>query len=380
MSETKDTKPIVLTAGGTGGHMFPALSLAEVLIAAGRRVLLFTDARGARYAERVPGLEAVRIAAASPSRGGILGKIGFAFTLLRGGWQAGRLLGRHRAAAVVGFGGYASFPAGFMAARQGRALILHEQNAYLGLANRKLARQANAIATSFPKVAGIPATDARIEMTGNPVRTEIAAIGRDKYAAPESGGQMTLFVTGGSQGARIFSEVLPDALARLEPAERARLVIVQQCRPEDIDAVRAAYDRMGIAATLESFFGDMPERIAAAHLMICRAGASTVAETLAAGRPAIYVPYPYAADDHQRFNAEQVEAVGAGWCVPQPEFTGESVAARLSALLADPAPLTAMAKAARGMAIPDAATRLATLTLETIGLVAGRRGQEGART
>ncbi len=352
---------IVLAAGGTGGHMFPALALGEELIARGRCVLLFTDDRGQAYAPRVKGIAAHVIPSASPSRGGHWGKASSVVTLARGAWAAQRRLREVGARVVVGFGGYASFPTGFMAARSRRPLLLHEQNAYLGLANRKLARMARAIAVAYPKVAGIPSTNAAIIEVGNPVRPAIIALRERPYVAPAASEPFRVLVTGGSQGARVFSDVLPASFEKLDAALRARLEISQQCRPEDIDSGAAAYEKFGIRATLRSFFDDIPERIANAHLLICRSGASTVAEVTAAGRPAIFIPYPHAADDHQRYNAEQIEAAGAGWVLRQSDFTGEAFATRLVEHAPRPHELARAADAARAIGRPDAARALADL-------------------
>jgi UDP-N-acetylglucosamine--N-acetylmuramyl-(pentapeptide) pyrophosphoryl-undecaprenol N-acetylglucosamine transferase len=354
-------RPVALTAGGTGGHMFPAVALGAELIERGYRVLLLTDTRGAEYGSRVQGIESHVIPAASPSRGGLAGKLGFLFTMARGAWAARGLLRRQRVILVVGFGGYASFAAAFMAGRGGIPVILHEQNAYLGLANRKLAPHAAILALSFTSVAGIPATRAEQAQTGNPVRPDIIALADAPYEAPTADAPINLFVIGGSQGARVFSEVIPEAFARLDEAERARFAVTQQCRPEDLDEVRGAYDRLGVAAELASFFDDVPRRLAHAHAVICRAGASTCAEVTVAGRPAIFVPYPFAADDHQTHNARALEQAGVGWLMPQPEFTAETLADRLRGFLTDPAALIDAAAAARRAAHPDAATRLADL-------------------
>jgi len=354
-------RPAVLTAGGTGGHMFPALALAEELARRGRRVVVFTDARGQNYAEKIAGIESIVVPSASPSRGGPLGRIGFLATLARGAWAASRLLRKLRAEIVVGFGGYASFPAGFMAARHRLPLILHEQNGYLGLANRKLARKAAAIGIAFPKVVGIPQTGAEIAQVGNPVRPAFLDIREQPYTAPANGAPFRLMVMGGSQGARVFSEVIPEALGKLDRELRSRLDVAQQCRPEDLAAVQAAYATIGVKATLKSFFDDVPARLGAAQLLIVRAGASTVAEITVAGRPAIYVPYPHAADDHQRYNAEAVAAAGAGWAIAQPQFTADALAARLVELAHRPQELGRAAAAARAFGRPDAANALADL-------------------
>ncbi len=354
-------RPAVLTAGGTGGHMFPALALAEELARRGRRVVVFTDDRGKTYAEKIAGIESIVVPSASPSRGGPLGRIGFLATLARGAWAASRLLRKLRAGIVVGFGGYASFPAGFMAGRYRLPLILHEQNGYLGLANRKLARKAAAIGIAFPKVVGIPETGAEIAQVGNPVRPAFLDIREQPYAPSANGEPFRLMVMGGSQGARVFSEVMPEALGKLDPMLRARLDVAQQCRPEDLASVQAAYEKISVKATLKSFFDDVPARLGGAHLLLVRAGASTVAEITVAGRPAIYVPYPHAADDHQRYNAEAVAAAGAGWAIAQPQLTADALAARLVELAHRPQELAQAAAAARAFGRPDAARALADL-------------------
>jgi UDP-N-acetylglucosamine--N-acetylmuramyl-(pentapeptide) pyrophosphoryl-undecaprenol N-acetylglucosamine transferase len=354
-------RPAVLAAGGTGGHMFPALALGEELSRRGQRVVVFTDERGRHYAEKIAGIEAIIVPSASPARGGPLGHIGFVATLARGAWAASRLLRRLRAEIVVGFGGYASFPTGFMAGRYRLPLILHEQNGYLGLANRKLARTAQAIALAFPKVVGIPPTAAEIAQVGNPVRPAFLEIREQPYAPANANEPFRLMVMGGSQGARVFSEVIPEAVAKLDAALRARLDIAQQCRPEDLASVQAAYAKLGVKAALKRFFDDVPARLGAAHLVICRAGASSVAEITVAGRPAVFVPYPHAADDHQRYNAEAVAAAGAGWAMPQPEFTADALAARLVELAHRPQDLARAAAAARAFAKAAAASALADL-------------------
>ncbi len=361
-------RAIILTAGGTGGHMFPAVALGEALLKRGHRVVFATDARGVEYVKRLEGAEAVIVPAASPSRGGPLGKLTFMFTLARGAWAGARLLRRVGARGVVGFGGYASFPTCFMACRQGRSVVLHEQNAWLGLANRKLALQVAAIATSFHKVHAIP-DGVRTEETGNPVRPDFIGLHPRAYDPPAANGEMRLLVLGGSQGARIFSDVIPEAFALLDENERRRLQLTQQCRPEDLERARTAYADLGVEAELNDFFDDVPARVGSAHLMICRSGAGTVSEAMVAGLPTIMVPYPFAADNHQLYNAEEVAEAGAGWVMAQDDFTAESLATRLKALLANPAQLATASQAATARAIPDAADRLADLVEDTMGAI-----------
>ena len=358
------SRPIVLTAGGTGGHMFPAVALGEALLKRGHRVVFATDARGVEYVKRLEGAEAVIVPAASPSRGGPLGKLTFMFTLARGAWAGTRLRRRGGARGVVGFGGYASFPTCFMACRQGLPVVLHEQNAWLGLANRKLAGRVAAIATSFHNVREIPA-GVRTEETGNPVRPDFMELHGRAYDAPDS--ELRILVLGGSQGARVFTDVIPEAMGLLDESDRGRIRLTQQCRPEDLARARAAYAEISVAAELNDFFDDVPTRAGAAHLMICRSGAGTVSEALVAGLPSIMVPYPFAADNHQFYNAEEVAEAGAGWVMAQDDFTAEALAARLKELIADPAQLSAANKAATARAIPDAADRLAALVEDIMG-------------
>ncbi|HYG87627.1 MAG TPA: undecaprenyldiphospho-muramoylpentapeptide beta-N-acetylglucosaminyltransferase [Azospirillum sp.] len=368
------SKPIILAAGGTGGHIFPAEALARELLKRGCSVTLVTDRRGHAFGDSLPEVPVHRIRAASPS-GGVLGKLKGAVQLGLGILDARALLRRLGPAAVVGFGGYPSVPTVYAAGRAGVPALLHEQNAVLGRANRLLVGSARRLAVAYPSIAGVRDADAaKIVQTGNPVRPAVAAKRNALYQAPPADGPVHILVMGGSQGARVFSEVIPAALARLPEALRSRIHLSQQCRPEDIEGVRAASAGLGLGAVeLESFFRDVPERLAASHLAITRAGASTVAELTCIGRPAILVPYPFATDDHQTANAKAVAAAGAAWHVPQPEFTAETLAARLTALLADSHDLTRAAQASAAWGTDDAASRLADAVLD----LAGRKGANG---
>jgi UDP-N-acetylglucosamine--N-acetylmuramyl-(pentapeptide) pyrophosphoryl-undecaprenol N-acetylglucosamine transferase len=354
---------IVLTAGGTGGHVFPAEALARALAARGYRLSLITDRRGTNYQGALAEIETHRLPVTTLA-GSIAQRLRGGFDLALSTMRARSLLRRLRPAAVVGFGGYPSLPAMFAAAQLGIPTALHEQNAVLGRANRLLARRVSAIATSFPQVTFVPETvRPRITLTGNPVRPAVIGLRRDGYDAIGTDNRLHVLVTGGSQGARVFSEVVPAAVAALPAERRARLAIVQQCRPEDIESARGAYRAASVAAELATFFEDLPTRLAQAALVICRAGASTVAELTVIGRPAILVPYPYAMDDHQRANAAALTAAGAGWLIPNAEFTAAALTARLTNLLADPAPLGMAAAAARALGRPDAAERLADVVV-----------------
>jgi UDP-N-acetylglucosamine--N-acetylmuramyl-(pentapeptide) pyrophosphoryl-undecaprenol N-acetylglucosamine transferase len=354
---------IVLAAGGTGGHMFPAEALARALLDRGAKVALVTDSRGQAFS--LPDVQTYRIRA-SRLRRDMLDRLRAVVEMGIGGLEARRRLRDLRPAAVVGFGGYPSLPTVLAASLAKIPIVLHEQNALLGRANRRLAARARVIATSFESVARLP-PGARTVLTGNPVRPGIIAVRERPYRAPDPGARLSILVIGGSQGARIFSEVVPAAVALLPQAARARLSIVQQCRPEDIDAVRAAFGEIGVEAELSSFFADMPERLAAAQLVISRSGASSVAELGVAGRPAILAPYPFATDDHQTANAEAFARNGAASIIAQRAFTPILLAERLSAALADPQALAHAASQAHRNGRPDAAQRLADLTLAQIG-------------
>jgi UDP-N-acetylglucosamine--N-acetylmuramyl-(pentapeptide) pyrophosphoryl-undecaprenol N-acetylglucosamine transferase len=355
---------VVLAAGGTGGHLFPAEALAGELLARGLRAALITDRRGRGFGERLPGVPVHRISAGAMAGTGMLGRAEGALRLALGLFQARGLIARLAPSVAVGFGGYPSVPTMLAAARAGLPTLLHEQNAVLGRANRLLARRATMVAGAFPGLALPGATP--LVVTGNPVRPAIAAVGMEPYRAPGCEAPLHLLVLGGSQGARVFSRVVPEALALLPPGLRARLVLAQQCRPEDLDQVRAAYERLGIAARLASFFEDIPALLAEAHLVVARAGASTVAELAAAGRPAILVPYPFAADDHQTANAESAGKAGGAWPVAERSLTAAALAERLAALAAEPAVLAAAAEAAGRTARRDAAERLADLVLDLL--------------
>ena len=365
---------IVLAAGGTGGHMFPARALARELLSRGYAPVLVTDKRaggfGPDLADQVP---TYHIAASGYAGGDALSKTGSLLSLGLGYLKARRVLGRVKPAAVVGFGGYAALPTCFAAAHKKMRLVLHEQNAVIGRANRVLAPRARAIATSFPTVLGMREGDRdKVRMTGNPVRSTFVAIGKRPYAVADTEGPLRILITGGSQGARVFNELIPKAVAQLPDEQRRRLVISQQVRGTDFDAVHALYANSGAEVELRSFFDDLPDRLQWVHLVIARAGASTVTELAAAGRPAILVPYPFAADDHQAANARAFAEAGAGWMMTQDALTPERLAEALGDLLADPVKLTNAADAARRASRPESAARLAELVLgETDGASGG---------
>jgi UDP-N-acetylglucosamine--N-acetylmuramyl-(pentapeptide) pyrophosphoryl-undecaprenol N-acetylglucosamine transferase len=353
--------PIVIAAGGTGGHFFPAEALATELIARGRRVALMTDARsGGLQSPVFAGLEQFVISGAGIAGRGAL-RAGKAVLALAGGVvQARGILVRCHAATVVGFGGYPCV-APVLATRLMRhrpTVILHEQNAVLGRANRFLSRHADLLALSFAATERVPES-AATAVTGNPVRPAIASLASLRYAPPTD--ELRVLVLGGSLGARVFSDIVPPALAALPDALRARLSVVQQCRAEDLDRVRAAYASTGIDAELAAFFPDVAARLAAAHFVIARAGASTVVELAIAGRPAILVPLPGAIDDHQSANARALAEAGGALVIAQRDFSPDALRKRLVAMLGAPDALAGTAGAARGVARTDATARLADL-------------------
>ncbi len=346
-------RPIVLAAGGTGGHMVPASVLADELARRGRRVVLFSDDRGLRLPGLFAGVEKHRLASGSPSRGGVAGLPGTVLGIARGVLGARALLRRLKASIVVGFGGYPSLPALLAALAIGLPTAIHEQNAVLGRVNRLLAPRVDRIATSYPKV-GRLALSPKVRLTGNPVRPDIAAI---PAATP---GPSDILVLGGSQGASILSAVVPAAIVAFgQPVH-----VTQQCREADLAAVRAIYAQANIAADLAPYFHDVPERLSRANLVIARAGASTIAELTASGRPSILVPLPSAMDDHQTANARALADLGGAVLIPQGSFTVARLMAELHALTPDRA--MAMASAARAAGRPNAAAALADLILETI--------------
>lgn len=351
---------IVLAAGGTGGHMFPAQALARELLSRGLGVALVTDRRGGGFGPELPEIETHRISAGGMAGRGPLGKAANLMRLGLGFLQARGCIKAYRGDCVVGFGGYPSVPTVMAGSQLGLRIVLHEQNAVLGRANRLLAGRADTLAVSFAKVDGIPASSAaKVRVTGNPVRPAIAALGRRPYALPDETDEIRLLVTGGSQGASVFNEVVPDALCRLPQALRDRIHISQQVRGPELDRIGEAYKAGGIRHDLRAYFDDMADRLGAAHLVICRAGASTVTELASAGRPGMMVPYPTATDDHQSANARRLVEVGGGWLIPQSALSAPYLAERLSSLLSNPALLAKASRCARAGAHDDAAQALA---------------------
>ena len=355
-------KTIALSSGGTGGHMFPLTAAAKALVARGASVHIITDARGLAYTRTIDGVICHTILAGGIAGRGGAARIGATVRLALGLVQSAVLILRLRPVILVGFGGYAAIPATLVARFLRLKLVLHEQNAVLGRANRWLAPHARNVATAFAGLTGPgqPAAS-RLVWTGNPVRPEVAERSDHLYAAPTDEGPVRLLILGGSQGARILSDLVPQALKHLPDDIRARLHIAQQCRLEDLERVTKAYADMPVPPVLKSFFDDVPERLSKAHLVIARSGASTCAEVTTMGRPAILIPYPHAIDDHQRGNAQQLDEAGAGWMMPQEHLTADILAQRIEDLIRLPASLTGAAECARAVGKPDASERLADL-------------------
>ncbi len=355
---------VVLAAGGTGGHVFPAEALAKELAQRGCRLAMITDQRGGTLRGAPENLIVHRVMASGMAGKSFAARLRSAPELAFGTLQARRILKRLMPDVVVGFGGYASVPSMLAAGLAGMRTVIHEQNAVIGRANRLLAPRAALIATSFATCHGLtPDMVERCIHTGMPVRPEFLAARQTPYRLFGEQGSVDLMVLGGSQGARVLSDIVPAAIGLLPLAWRRRLRLVQQCRPEDLDAVRATYAAMGVEADLAAFFDDVPRRMAEAHLAICRSGASTVAELTAIGRPAIFIPYPYAIDDHQTANAQAADEAGAGWLMPQDSLTAPSLAQRLESLFILSATLEKAAACAHAVGTAEGATRLADAVL-----------------
>jgi len=358
----------MLAAGGTGGHLFPAFALAEELKRRGIAVDLATDERGDRYGTGFPARNVYQIASATLKSKSPIGVATTAVTLARGTAAALGLMGRVKPGVVIGFGGYPSFPPLLAARMRGIPTALHEQNAVLGRANRMLAKRVDRIATSFAATKHLNGDLAgKVRFTGNPVRQAVIDSAARAYEAPQVGGPFSILVFGGSQGARYFSDTVPPAVALLAPELRGRLRIVQQAREEDVERVRGAYREAGVAAEVAPFFKNLPELMAASHLVIGRAGASTVAELGVIGRPSILVPLPHALDNDQLNNALRLAESGGAWCIEQKVLDPERLAREIEQLMGAPQALAAAAAAAREQGRADAVSRLADLAEELIG-------------
>jgi UDP-N-acetylglucosamine--N-acetylmuramyl-(pentapeptide) pyrophosphoryl-undecaprenol N-acetylglucosamine transferase len=346
--------------------MVPAHALAAELKSRGHGVLLITDDRGARF----PGLfqdVPVHILPAGRLGGGPIGWLKAAGSVLKGRGQAKRLYREHRPDAVVGFGGYPAFPSLLAASSMRIPTVLHEQNAVLGRVNRLLAGEAEAIGTAYDQVDRLkPKFADKTVLVGNPVRESVARLGELPFPPFDEFAPLKILITGGSQGATVLGEVVPEGLGLLQPSLRRRLQIVQQCRPDDIDRVRKRYAELGIPAELMTYIEDMPDKLADAHLVIARAGASTIAELTAAGRPAILIPVPAATDDHQTSNAREMTNAGGARTIQQTRFTPDVLARQIEAMAADPVALNNAAARALSVGRPHAARDLADL-VERVG-------------
>ena len=359
---------VLLAAGGTGGHLFPAEALALALAGRGWRVHLATDRRVESYGHDFPAEKIHLIESATITRDPMAAARAV-LTLAGGFIRARMLIGRIEPAAVIGFGGYPTVPPMLAAVLAGVPTIVHEQNAVLGRANRFLAPRVGRIATSFVNVSGSEAFAARVVLTGNPVRPSVSEAAATPYPARVPADPFQLLIFGGSQGARVFSDLMPATVALLAKETRRRLHLVQQCRPEDIGRVRQGYDLLGVQADLASFFPDMPARIANSHLVVCRSGASTCAELAVIGRPAILVPLPHALDQDQKENASVLAGACGGWVIDQSDLTPARLANEIAAFMASPDSLARAAAAAGSIGRPDAAERLA----DAVENVAGNR-------
>jgi UDP-N-acetylglucosamine--N-acetylmuramyl-(pentapeptide) pyrophosphoryl-undecaprenol N-acetylglucosamine transferase len=354
---------VLLAAGGTGGHLFPAEALSAALARQNVEIALATDTRAAKFGDK---FSQVHVVPSATVRGrDPLSLARTAATLAYGVGKAFVMLGQVKPAVVVGFGGYPSVPPVLAAALRRIPTIIHEQNAVMGRANRFLSSRVTAIATGFPGVTdNDPQLAARTTHVGNPVRPAVISAAATPYDVPQTDGAFRILVFGGSQGARVMSDIVPPAVARLDEHLKMRLKIVQQAREEDLPAVREAYAKAGVKAEVAPFFGDLPARMADAHLVISRSGASTVAELSAIGRPSLLVPLPHALDQDQAANAAVLEQAGGALRILQADFTPDRVAAEIAGLAAEPERLANMAKSAKSAGALDAACHLAELVLK----------------
>jgi len=374
MAERIGAPLVVVAAGGTGGHLFPAEALAVALMRRGVTVDLVTDERASRYGA-FPGYATHIVPSATFAGRNPINIASTTFKLGLGAMKALWLFSRLGPAAVVGFGGYPTIPPLLAAALRGIPTVIHEQNGVLGRANRLLGPRVLAIATGFPGLfAGGADIAAKATHTGNPIRPVVVEAAATPY--PGADGPLRILAFGGSQGARVMADIVPPAIELVPMAVRARLSVTQQARDEDIARVRSAYERLGVSAEVEPFFRDLPARMAASHLVISRSGASTVAELAAIGRPSILVPLPHALDQDQRANASLLERAGGAIMMEQARFTPDRVAAEIARLAADPERRAEMAAAARGQGILDAADRLADLVMRVAGIGAAESSSD----
>lgn len=354
------TRKALFAAGGTGGHIFPARAAADALVARGWRVRLITDARGARHADGFPGGEPVVIDARSPFQKNPIKLAGALVSLARGYGQARTLMAEFEPDVVAGFGGYPAFPALAAARTRGVPFVIHEQNAVLGRVNRVFSGSASCVASGFERLDRLGAK-ARWDVVGNPVRAAVLKAAETAFKAPAPDGEFRLLVIGGSLGARLLSVTVPQAVAALPDRLRARLKVTQQTREESLEEARRLYAEAGVEAELSPFFADMGELYANAHLVISRAGASSVSEIAAIGRPAVFVPLAIAMDDHQTANAQSLVEAGAAESISEAEFTAHRLRESLETAMSDGEALTRRAEAARALGRPQAHEHLADL-------------------
>lgn len=352
-------KTFVLMAGGSGGHLFPAMALAQELIRRGHTVELMTDHRAESYGGDFPARHIHIIPSATPSLSNPIKFAAGGFKIVHGIAVALGRLSKIKPHAVIGFGGYPTFPPFVAASVLGIPGILHEQNAVMGRANRALGRFADILAMSYDNTRFADTLNLEKVVTGNPVRDKVRALAGTPYPPLDASGPLRLFVVAGSQGARAFSDIVPEAIRLLPDRMRQRLQIAQQCRAEDLDRVTETYRQLKVNVELATFFDDLPERVSRSHLMICRSGASTIADACVLGRPMIMVPLPGSLDADQKNNALVVDAAGGGWIAEQATLTPQTLASRLATLLSDPATLTKAADAARSLGQPRAVEKLA---------------------
>ncbi|MEL6790417.1 MAG: UDP-N-acetylglucosamine--N-acetylmuramyl-(pentapeptide) pyrophosphoryl-undecaprenol N-acetylglucosamine transferase [Pseudomonadota bacterium] len=365
--------PVLLGAGGTGGHMFPAQAVAEALKRRGHRVLLITDARGNRFTDAFPADRIVEISAANPNARGPMAKVSAALALTGGLIRSLQEIRRAGVAVAVGFGGYPSFPALQAAALSRVRYGVHEQNSLLGRANRALTGKAAFVAHGFSVLKGVPTGKAsRIVSVGNPVRGAVADLAASPYAAPHSNDPFRLLITGGSQGASLFAHAPAKALAGLPTGLQRRLVVTHQVRAEDAAGVRAIYEGAGISHTVAPFFEDLPAAMAQAHLVIARAGASTLTELATIGRPSLLVPLAIAMDDHQTVNAQTLVAAGAATLLAEHHFTEDAVRTALAQAMENPDKLAHMAAQTNGLVPGDAANAIVDLIEEQVATAGGQ--------
>lgn len=361
MKQAKTT-PIVISAGGTGGHLFPAQALVQELRRRNRQAVVITDRRGMRWQDQFEEAPMFETLSGTTEQSGALARVKAVTSLAIGTLQALTLMWKYNPRVVIGFGGYPSLPGMFAGIVAGKRTCFHEQNRVVGRANRLIAPRMTAIALTFPEPKGLHGSlKIRAKVTGNPVRDAVIAKRDMPYPLLDEKGPVELLVFGGSQGASIFSQVVPSAIARLPSDLKSRLRVVQQCRAEDLVMVRAVYDQVGITAELATFFSDLPERMARAHLVISRSGASTVCELMVIGRPAVLVPLKGALDGDQAANAAFLQDEGGGWMMPESEFTSENLNGLMVQLLRSPERLQRAAEVARALGRPDAVVSLADM-------------------